>query len=142
MVEHGDARTPANGGLPVADLRRSVRASAERLPALRRELAGWARRTGMSADDVNAVALAAYEAMANVVAHAYRERPGILDLYAAHRPGLRQVHVVIADRGRWAPPGGGAEGGGCGLPMIHQLAGEVKITTGDGGTTVRMTWPV
>lgn len=149
MADHGHDLTSLNGtsGISgtsvVADLLlRAVPATAERLPVLRNELVEWAQRTGMPASDVDAVALAAYEAMANVVAHAYGERSGTLDLCAAHEPRLAQIEVVISDNGRWVPPGSSADGGGCGLPMIHRLAGDVEITTGEGGTTVRMTWSV
>lgn len=61
------------GRVRVADLRYSaVPARADQLPAVRHSLAGWAQNLGMGTDQIERLVLATYEALANVVTHAYR----------------------------------------------------------------------
>lgn len=126
---------------PVADLRcDGVPATSDRLPRLRHALARWAEGTGLSGEQVDALTLAADEAMSNVVSHAYEQHPGTLDLRATHAPDSG-VTVVVRDRGRWRPvaddPG---PLHGRGLLLIRALAQDVVIERGDDGTTVSMTW--
>ncbi|GAB3452617.1 ATP-binding protein [Actinophytocola sediminis] len=118
-------------------LRRRGRASAERATVLRRELMRWARAVPMRADLARDIGLAAYEAMANTVLHAYpRGTLGMLELRA--RLSRRTLTVTVADRGRWrrAP----AVRPGHGLPLIRELPDHTEISTGEHGTEVSMTW--
>jgi hypothetical protein len=39
--------------------------------------------------------------MANVVVHAYRDRPGVFELHATYFAGFQQVTVTVTDYGRW-----------------------------------------
>ncbi|GAA2797812.1 ATP-binding protein [Saccharopolyspora taberi] len=117
---------------------RQVPAVAGELPGLRDALARWALRTGLACDRSEALALASYEAMANVVEHAY-VRPGAMDVEAVHLSAQNRVEVTITDRGQWLPLSGEREGGR-GLPLIHRLADEAVITPGSAGTVVRMSW--
>jgi serine/threonine-protein kinase RsbW len=124
----------------------AIPAQAERLSTLRRILVRWAESVAMLTDQVHDVALAAYEAMANVVEHAYSGQPlGVLELHAAHDPATHRVTVTVVDHGHWqvaALPGTSArnEPNGRGLVLIHALADAVTITSTDRGTTVRMSW--
>lgn len=122
------------------DLHLEVPASATQLAALRHALAQWATRVGMATEDVEALVLASYEAMANSVEHAYRDRPGVLKV----RGQVSDTHVVVTvtDYGQWrAPqPSGGLRGRG--LPLIEGLTAAATITPSEGGTTVSMTWPL
>lgn len=114
-------------------------ALAARLPAVRHQLVAWARRAGMRASDVDDLALACHEAMANVVDHAYGEETGMLDVLAT-RPH-EHLEVTVIDHGRWrAPHPKPGSLGGRGLPLLRMLAHTADIVTTPRGTTVRMTW--
>lgn len=124
------------------DLRARVPATAEQLPALRHALDDWAARVGMAAADREALVLASYEAMANVVLHAYDGVTGALELHATHLRHEGRVRVTVVDQGRWRPPP--ADPGplhGRGLPIMHAMAAETTVESTDHGTTVRMHWP-
>ncbi|GAA0531142.1 anti-sigma regulatory factor [Saccharopolyspora subtropica] len=109
------------------------------LTALRDELADWGRRAGLTDEVVAALALACYEAMANVVEHAYVDA-GAIEVRAERRND--RVRVTVADHGRWLPPDrrDAAVSRGRGIPLIHQLADEAVIIPGETGTVVEMTW--
>jgi serine/threonine-protein kinase RsbW len=123
----------------VDDLHCRVPAVAERLVQLRRALADWVGRLGVTAQIVEDVVLATYEAMANVVEHAYRGCvSGLLDL-RAHADRMRDV-ITVTDYGRWRPPPADRGARGRGLPLIHSLAQRAEISPGRRGTTVTMTY--
>ncbi len=127
---------------PAADVHwEGVPATSEQLPPLRHALAEWATAIGLPNEQVDAVTLAADEAMSNVVSHAYPDGPGTLDLSAVHHAEPDGVCVTVRDYGRWRPvredPG---PLHGRGLLLIRALAHEVAIEQGPEGTTVRMTW--
>ncbi|MDR7300609.1 ATP-binding protein [Haloactinomyces albus] len=129
---------------PVADLHcPAVPAEPERLAGLRRALTEWAERIGMAVEQVEVVALAGYEALANVAAHAYPDGGGVLDMHAVYRPDTAQVEVTVSDHGSWRrPPAERADMGGRGLVLIRSLAEQAEVTAGTSGTTVRMAWTV
>jgi anti-sigma regulatory factor (Ser/Thr protein kinase) len=124
----------------------AVPARADRLPSLRRIVARWASSVGMVAERVHALTLATYEAMANVVTHAYRGVPGgVLELHATYHKQLRQVTITVVDFGRWRPAivhsvDDLLRTKGRGLPLIRALAEGADIDSDDQGTTVRMNW--
>lgn len=138
---------PAQSGGPEADprgvasLRRhGVPASAGNLPALRDELDAWARAAGLSDSIADALALAGYEAMANAVEHAYDGGSGLLDVEARFRG--QGVEVTVTDRGSWRSPHESGPERKRGIPLIHRLADEAVVTSGETGTRVRMRWEV
>ncbi|WP_410673349.1 ATP-binding protein [Amycolatopsis sp. cmx-4-68] len=108
------------------------------LGALREDLTAWATRTGLPSRRVQELLLAAYEAMANVVVHAYRDRTGTFALHA--RCDGDTVTVTVTDHGRWRPAPRPSSLGGRGLPLIHTLADQAAVETSAAGTTVTMTW--
>ncbi len=118
-----------------------VPAIAEALGPVRRALADWATLAGLPPRDVDDLVLATYEAMANVVDHAYQPgQHGHFQLEAACTDDLR-VLVAVSDSGRWRPRGAEANSHrGRGLPLIHQLAHHVEVHHDHQGTTVRMCW--
>jgi anti-sigma regulatory factor (Ser/Thr protein kinase) len=121
----------------------TIPAEAEKVAGFRRVLTSWASGVGMAAERVQALTLATYEAMANVVKHAYRGLPGTLELHATYLAELHQVTVTVIDKGHWRPllaEGGPARSGGRGLPLIRALAEDTDITTSTRGTSVRMRW--
>ncbi|WP_103342783.1 ATP-binding protein [Amycolatopsis sp. CA-126428] len=133
-----DDRDPALPS-PVADLACvGVSATPPLLDQLRRQLTAWAGCAGLPAGQSQDLVLAVYEALANVVVHAYPGEPGTLDLHA-HRHGSR-VTVTVTDRGRWRPAPAPGLLHGRGLPLIHTLADESAFTTTPAGTVVEMSW--
>lgn len=138
---HGDAHDAetAPPGLSFPE----VPARPDQLRAIRHAVAGWAEDIGMPAERTADLALATYEAMANAVEHAYRRTPGIVAVHASFCPGSGRVKVTVGDYGHWraavvdlSP----LRPRGRGVPLIHALATDATITTGDYGTTVTMTW--
>jgi anti-sigma regulatory factor (Ser/Thr protein kinase) len=114
------------GPASIADLRRdAVPADVDQLPPLRHQLAGWAACAGLTADQVDALILAVYEAMSNAV---------------SQRPGA--VHVTVRDRGRWREPVDRGPLHGRGLILIRALAQEVRFEQTTDGTSVHMVWPL
>ncbi|PXY30386.1 ATP-binding protein [Prauserella sp. PE36] len=117
-------------------------AHARHATELRGELAEWSRGLGLPEQTRDAIAIAAYEAMANVVTHAYPAGTiGVLELHASRQAD--GVAVIVSDRGRWRTPP--AEPGirhGRGLPLIHALSDRAEIRCADAGTTVTLTWQV
>lgn len=83
--------------------------------------------------------LASYEALANSIEHAYRERGGVI-LLAAQRTD-NHVMITVTDHGQWRPPTAASDRGH-GIPLMHELADEVHITIEENhpGTTVRLRW--
>jgi len=132
----------ASDGEPAnEELRARVPAIAERIHQLRRALADWAARMGFTAEAVTDLVLAAYEAMANVVEHAYRDHlGGLLDLRAQVDAARRTVVVTVTDYGRWRPPAQGPTIRGRGLPLIRGLTKHTEINSSQRGTTVAMTY--
>jgi serine/threonine-protein kinase RsbW len=110
------------------------------LPSLRKHLISWLRRragdeVGREADDV---VLACWEAMANVLDHAYRGRPGLIDVRA--RIDEDVLVVTVADQGRWESleEGGGR---GRGLRLIQNLVDGLDLRSTGDGTVMTLTWP-
>jgi serine/threonine-protein kinase RsbW len=131
----GDERT--EDGTSV--LHRRMPAGAGEITELRQLLTTWAAGTPLTRTEREDLVLATYEAMANVIEHAYHDQAtGSVDVRATHRPGVG-VTVVVADRGRWRTPG---EPGnrGRGLRIIRALA-STEVEHGPDGTTVTMHWP-
>ncbi len=141
-VTGGPSRRP--GGWKVPDLwLLAVPAVVGRLTGARQDLSSWSDMAGLSAVQVDDVGLAVYEAMANVVDHAYPYSDGDFDLHAT-RERVR-VAVTVTDRGRWKPPPARLVPRslrGHGLLLMRSLAVEFEITLRPGGTIVLMTWPL
>jgi serine/threonine-protein kinase RsbW len=135
---------PEPGGpSPPGTLHHRVSAAPERLISIRRSLTAWARKVGLATEIVEAVTLATYEAMANVVDHAYRGGPGALDVHASVTDD--RATVVVSDHGRWRPtpdwpPRAPDQPSGRGIPLIEGLSDDVAIIRTEAGTTVRMSW--
>ncbi|MER7014474.1 ATP-binding protein [Saccharopolyspora sp. NPDC000359] len=131
----GDAQAPA--------LRYQLAAATPAdIRTLRDELVAWSRRAGLGAPAVEALALACYEAMANVVEHAY-SRAGTIDVEAEHRVAEQLIEITIVDRGNWVPPDSdGHPNRGQGIPLIHNLADRAVITPTASGTTVELSWQI
>jgi anti-anti-sigma factor len=106
---------------------------------MRREVTGWARRTGLTADETDDLQLAVGEAVANAVEHAYAAgEPGEVRYRLTAVTGA--VQVEVADDGRWQPPGDPGYRGR-GLLVIQGLGEALDVQHGDAGTRVRFVLP-
>jgi anti-sigma regulatory factor (Ser/Thr protein kinase) len=86
--------------------------------------------------DVDGIALAVSEAVANAVAYAYVEdKPGIVELTASASP--LEVVVTVRDHGQGLT-GDGAGGAGYGLVIIRRLAQHVELADTDEGVALTM----
>ncbi|MFF5992955.1 MULTISPECIES: ATP-binding protein [Prauserella] len=117
---------------------RRVPAVSSETTLLRNQLARWARAHGLPSGLVEDVKLAAYEAMANTVAHAYRDAVrGTMAVTA--RAVDHTIEVTISDAGRWSDRPSHRHGGR-GVPLMRGLADAVTISSTDTGTTVTLCW--
>ncbi|QUQ64030.1 SpoIIE family protein phosphatase [Kutzneria sp. CA-103260] len=117
-------------------------AKVEQLTGIRRDIEQWTERARLSADLSQTVALAVYEAMANVVEHAYRDDgPGTLDVEIRHDGDA--VVVTVGDEGHWhvSTPAERLHRGR-GLELIERLTEQVSVMPSPTGTTVCMRWPI
>lgn len=112
-------------------------ATSEGLTSVRRRFASWVEQTGCEGVMAVDVVVATYEAMANVVDHAYLDSTGPILMHSDVRDGT--LTVTVADHGRWQPPGR-YTGRGRGLKLIQAIADAVNLTSTDDGTTVVMCW--
>jgi anti-sigma regulatory factor (Ser/Thr protein kinase) len=148
MLPEAGTRLGNAGGnsapIGVADLcYDDIPATADQLPRIRHALTAWVQQIDVSADHVDAVVLATYEAMANVVTHAYPHHRGTFNIRAAYRPDQRYVDIVVSDHGRWQPPSPSSlPYRGRGLQLIRALAADATVDRSAQGTTVHMRWPL
>jgi serine/threonine-protein kinase RsbW len=117
---------------------REVAAVAPQAAILRDVLAEWAREQGFPPDLADDLKLTAYEAMTNVVKHAYPDGTDNTMTVTAVREATAFT-VTVADTGRWRD--GARPDGGRGLPIIRAFAPEAAVTSTPTGTTVRLSWP-
>lgn len=128
-------------GTAVAPLEISARATTENAATLRRRFRRWVGEL-TDADTADDLALAVYEALANVVDHAYVERsaPGTMTVWAAVSCPLatgRDLVVTILDEGSWRP-NDGPGWRGRGLPLMREIMHATAVLPGERGTTVQL----
>lgn len=96
------------------------------------------RALGAPADLIDDLTMAVYEALANVVEHAYHpDHPNPVMRLTARRD-QDQLLIIITDHGRWRPPPGEPGYRGRGLAMMRTLTGDVQLHPTAEGTTVRL----
>jgi anti-sigma regulatory factor (Ser/Thr protein kinase)/putative methionine-R-sulfoxide reductase with GAF domain len=123
--------------LPLADkLAAEFPAEVESIPLMRRMLGRWLSDAGATRADVDDLTLAAAEACANAIEHAYGLAPGVVEVRAWSAEGP-EVKVAIRDFGNWRPARGANRGRG--LMLMQGLTDEVDVTRSDQGTTVELT---
>ena len=123
--------------LPLGDaLLARFPAEVESIPGLRRLLGRWLDEAGATRRDIDDLTLAAAEAAANAIEHAYGLAAGIVELHAADRPRGR-VTVEISDFGTWRAPRGTHRGRG--LLLMEGLTDDVEVVRTGEGTTVELT---
>ncbi|HLY48136.1 MAG TPA: SpoIIE family protein phosphatase [Solirubrobacteraceae bacterium] len=110
------------------------------LSGTRRLLRRWLRERGADEPLVSELALAANEACANAIEHAYAPGPASFQLNARveHKNGSDHATVVIrvADNGQWRAPRG--ENRGRGLTIIETAVDDFDVNTSSEGTEVVM----
>ncbi len=103
----------------------------------RAKLADFAAQVGATPSQVDAVRLAASEAMTNSVLHAYRGGPGLIYVNAA--VASRELWILISDDGCGLQPRADRPGLGLGLGLISQVSDDFAIVSrATGGTEVRI----
>jgi GAF domain-containing protein/anti-sigma regulatory factor (Ser/Thr protein kinase) len=122
---------PAPGGL----LRLTFDADPTVLSGMRQSLRDWLAAVGADEDDTYDVLVAATEAAANAVEHAYGPIDATFEIEAQALRGGELV-VVVRDSGSWRPPRGHNRGRG--TLLMQQLMDDFEVTTGEAGTEVRM----
>jgi serine/threonine-protein kinase RsbW len=137
------ASHPAGGGRaarPDSDVRLTVPASAESIAVVRHALTALAGAYDLPTGIMDDVRLAVTEACANVVRHAYGDRPGRIEVTV--RPDAGAVQVVVADTGGGMGSSPGTAGAGLGLPLIAAVTDSfaVESDTRAGGSRVVMSF--
>jgi serine/threonine-protein kinase RsbW len=121
----------------VRKLNETYEASPTSVAQARSRLADFAVAAGATDDQVDAVRLAASEAMTNAVLHAYRGQPGSIYVNAAVVFG--ELRILISDDGCGPEPRADRPGLGLGLGLISQLSDHFAIVSrASGGTEVRI----
>lgn len=119
-----------------------VQADPHVLAWARRQLAGCASELGLPPDTTGDVLLATYEALANVVEHAYPPgEPGTFDLVVENNREEAVLTVTILDRGAWKPESDNrVTRRGQGLRLMRACSDAVRVDRRDGGTQIQLQW--
>jgi serine/threonine-protein kinase RsbW len=113
------------------------------MPGVRAGLRRWAQSVEMGADQAEDMVLAADEAVANAIEHAYVTadgRPGGIVVFAGRLSSGTAVHVVVSDKGRWRPPSADSGFRGRGVSMMKMLTDHFDLHHDESGTTVWLCW--
>src|SRR5829696_5343758 len=122
--------------LPMSDsLMARLPADLDSIPVIRRLLGRWLHEVGATAAEAEDVSLAASEACANAIEHAYGPAAGILEV-SASVSGTGEAVVAIRDFGRWRAPRGANRGRG--LMLMRGLTDSVEVIQRNEGTTVQL----
>jgi serine phosphatase RsbU (regulator of sigma subunit)/anti-sigma regulatory factor (Ser/Thr protein kinase) len=112
----------------------TLRADPTELSRLRRLLMRWLRMTQASAQEIYDITIAAGEACANAIEHAYGARTARFEVEGTVDESF--VTLRVRDYGNWRAPRG--EHRGRGLQLIEALMEDVQIERSEHGTEVRM----
>ncbi len=104
------------------------------LAGLRRTLGRWLANDGVAEDALFNITLAASEAAANAVEHAYGARVAAFTVVCERDE--TDVRVTVSDNGRWRDSR--PYGGGRGLAIMRSLVDDVDVERGESGTTVTL----
>jgi anti-sigma regulatory factor (Ser/Thr protein kinase) len=101
----------------------------------RARLADFAARAGATPSQVDAVRLAASEALTNSVLHAYRGGPGLIHVNAA--VAADELWILISDDGCGLRASADRPGLGLGLGLISEVSDDFAVLSrANGGTEV------
>jgi serine phosphatase RsbU (regulator of sigma subunit)/anti-sigma regulatory factor (Ser/Thr protein kinase) len=122
--------------LPMGDsLTARLPADLDSIPLMRRLLGRWLHEVGATSAEAEDLSLAASEACANAIEHAYGPAPGLLEVSASVSPTGEAV-VAVRDFGSWREPRGANRGRG--LMLMQGLTDSVEVIQRDEGTTVQL----
>ena len=124
--------------MPGETLNETYPAAPESVAQARNALGDFAREAGADDEQLDAIRLAASEAVTNAVMHAYQEsRRGMVQVSATYVED--ELWMLIADAGDGLRPRAKSPGLGLGLVLIAQLADDFQILSrGSGGTELRL----
>jgi serine/threonine-protein kinase RsbW len=124
--------------LPGETLSETYPAVPDSVARARNALTAFAEEAGADPRQLDAVRLAASEAVTNAVMHAYTQgQTGAVHVSASYVED--ELWVLIADTGGGLRPRSNSPGLGLGLAVIAQLADEFQILSrGSGGTELRL----
>jgi stage II sporulation protein AB (anti-sigma F factor) len=124
--------------IPGETFTESYAAVPDSVPDARNALTEFARDAGADSERLEAVRLAASEAVTNAVMHAYDSgQQGTVQVSASYVEN--ELWLLIADTGNGLRPRSNSPGLGLGLALIAQLADEFQIISrGSGGTELRL----
>jgi anti-sigma regulatory factor (Ser/Thr protein kinase) len=122
--------------LPLGDeLQARFPAEIESIPGMRRLLGRWLLEVSATRPEIDDLTLAAAEAAANAIEHAYGLAPGVVELCASvSKDGT--VTVLVRDFGSWRSPRGANRGRG--MMLMEGLTDGVQVIRRDEGTTVEL----
>ncbi len=109
-------------------------ADADVLAGLRRRLRAWLEDAGAGPQEIPDIVLAACEAAANAVEHAYG--PGEASFTVRARIADGEVTIEVSDRGTWREQRDKKRGRGLGV--MRETMDHVEVDTGPEGTNVRL----
>ena len=110
-------------------------AEVESIPGLRRLLGRWLDQAGATQRDIDDLTLAAAEAAANSIEHAYGLAPGLVELRASTADEAVAT-IEISDFGNWRPARGTHRGRG--LLLMEGLTDGVEVMRTAEGTKVEL----
>lgn len=124
-------RTPLRGG---EALSLTLPADPDALAPLRRSLRHWLEGTAATPEQAYDIVVAASEAAANAIEHAY----GPVDATFLVEASVEgdELSLVVRDSGQWRPPRG--QNRGRGTLLMQELTDGFEVRTGDDGTEVRL----
>jgi serine/threonine-protein kinase RsbW len=123
----------------IPNVRLSLPSRPENVLLVRQALRGLADALELDAVELNDISTALSEACNNVVAHAYPDGQGPMEVELRASPGA--LEVLVRDHGCGLKPHASepSEIGGIGIPVMLALADSVEFAGSDGeGTDVRM----
>ena len=122
--------------LPLEDpLELRLPADVDTIPPLRRVLGRWLREADATTVEIEEISLAASEACANAIEHAYAPGPAALEVHATIT-GDGDAVICVRDFGSWRAARGSHRGRG--MLLMKGLMDSVDVDAGDDGTTVRL----
>jgi PAS domain S-box-containing protein len=125
--------------VPASALSLRVPGTPDQIRVLRQELREWLRQRDVPREPEEELVLAAGEAVANAVEHAYAGRasgPVVLTAWSAD--GDSTVCVEVSDKGGWRRPGNDVDRGR-GLEIMRVLLDAVEVVQTPEGTSISMT---
>ncbi len=108
----------------------------DELAEIRRNIRRWLRDHGATDEEITEITLAANEACANAVEHAYSPAPAHFSFMARAQDGV--VTITVTDGGSWRQPRGQDRGRGLRIMDAAMDAVEIREAA-QGGTEITMT---